>query len=66
MSSARIQPFSTLKNQITDGTMRKIHERSDKLVSRIHHVDMTRQIVSVDHDHRETPHSFSKNVLTRD
>jgi len=46
--------------------MRKMHERSDRLVSRIHHVDMTKQIVSVDHDHRETPHSFSKNVLTRD
>ncbi len=55
-------------NQITDSTIRKMHERSGKLVNRIQTVDMKRQIVSADYnnDADSTPHQFNKNVLTRE
>ncbi len=52
-----MQPLSSM-NQITDGTIRKMHERSGKLVNRIQTVDMKRQIVSADYNNEvdTTPH----------
>lgn len=59
-----IQPKTTL-NRITDQNMRRIHETSSSIVQKLVAVNNAKYD-SRRRDKSETPHSFAKNILTRE
>ena len=62
---SKLQSISSL-NWITNTAIRKIHETTDKLIQRIM-VAQTPKHATAERSHETyTPHSFSKNILTRE